>query len=124
MVRTVDIPVPTKTLHRLQRDLNRLFCRIQDRTRAISAAHVSVVTGPANSIDQGPGCGELRVHVGDLPLHELECSDGLTELVTLMDVVKGVIKGSLHDPERTTAQYQTFNVQPRHEDGCALVGGS
>ena len=122
--RTVDIPVPTKALHSLQRDLNRLLRRIQDGTCTISAAYVSAITGTADGIDQRPRGGEFRVHVGDLPLHELECSDGLTELATLMNVVEGIIKGGLHDSKRTTTQHQTLEVQPRHEDPCAFVNWS
>ena len=122
--RTVDIPVPTKALHSLQRDLNRLLRRIQDCACAIPATHVSAITSTTDCIDQRPRCGEFRVHVGDLSLHELECSDGLAELATLMNVIKGIIKGGLHDSKRTTAQHQTLEVQPGHEDRCAFVDRS
>ena len=104
-VQTVDVPVATKALHGLQSDLNRLLCRIQDRTCTISAAHMTPVTSAGDGIDQRPRCGEFCVHVSDLPLHELERSDGLVELVALVDIIEGVVKGCLHDSQWTAAQH-------------------
>ena len=88
-MQTADVSVPAEVLHGLH--------QIQDRACTIPAAH--------DGIDQGSGCGEFRIHVGGLSLHELECPNGLTELVALVDVVKSVVKGGLHDPQRTTGAF-------------------
>ena len=82
---------------------------------------MAVVTSSSDGIYEGPRCGEFRVHVRDLTLHELECSNRLVELATLMNIIKGIVEGCLHDPQRSTAQHQTLEIQPGHEDCCAIV---
>ena len=70
----------------------------------------------ASGRDQRPRCGELCVHVGNLPLHELERYDELVKLPMFMNLVDGVIQGSLRGSHTTATQRKALKVQPRYPD--------
>lgn len=83
---------------------------------------MSFIASSSNGVYIRPTGFKLGVHIGDFPclvvihrawlgiemmftLHELECSDRLAELLSRVHIFHGIVKGSLHYPQRPTAQH-------------------
>ncbi len=62
---------------------HRLFGRVQHTSRRILTRDFTTITGFRDLVHIGAGRVHLGVHVSDLALHQLEFTDGLSELLAL-----------------------------------------
>merc|ERR1711879_331751 len=112
----IDITVPSETLDRLTRHPRRLLSRVQDHSSAI-LGHVRLarIARARDRIHVGARGGQCRVHVCQLPLHQLEIGNALAKLLALVRVRHSDIHRRLHDAEGTGGQDESLVVKATHE---------
>src|SRR5258708_948637 len=86
--KVVDVAVAAHRLDRLERHLHGVLGRKQQARRCVLArgAPAPGVERLRGAIAEGARGLQLRVHVGELALHQLEGADGLPELLALVQV--------------------------------------
>src|ERR1041385_4636606 len=82
----VDVTIAAQGLDCFQRHPGRLLRREKDGACRILAGCLVAIAGPGHRIDIGTRGAERRVHVRELALHQLKFTDGLAELVALVDI--------------------------------------
>src|SRR5438876_5608071 len=93
----VDVAVAAETLDGLARHPGRFFGGVENRPGRVLARGFAAIAGLADRIHIGAAGVERRVHVGKLPLHQLELPDRLAELLALMEVRNDHVQAGLHD---------------------------
>src|ERR1700674_5565286 len=119
----VDVAVAAQRLDRLERDLDRVR-RGEEQARGgilAGGAPAPLVEGLRGAVAEGARGLQLRVHVGELALHELEGADRLAELLAFVHVGQHQVHGGLHDSQRTAGEHGALGVQALHQHARAAV---
>ena len=103
-------------------------CRLEDGRRAQpvdvaapAAPLLERVAGRDGLVDQQPGRLDLRVHVGQLGLHQLEVGDRPAELLALRDILERQVEAALRGADDRRREEGALDVEPAHDDRHAVV---
>jgi len=91
--------------------INRSYCVRGDSLIGVSS----------QTVQEGSARLQLHVHVGHLSLHQLELSDLLSELFSLLAVVDGNIESCLHQADWASTENKSLIVEPTHQDVNSLI---
>src|SRR6266545_4209947 len=117
----VDVAVGAEALDRFACHPGGFFRRVEDRSgRVLTRGFVAVARLP-DRVDVGAAGVERRIHVGELPLHQLELADWLAELLALMEVRDDYVHARLHDAQGAAGEHRAFVIQARHQDVYAAA---
>src|SRR5258706_4089365 len=119
----VDVAVAAQRLDRVERDLHGVLGGEEEARGGILARGTSapLVERLRHAIAEGARGLQLRVHVGDLALHELEGADGLPELLALVHVGEDNVHGRLHDAERPTREHAALGIETAHQHARSAI---
>src|SRR6266852_5134940 len=119
----VDVAVAAEGLDRFERDLHGALGSEKEARRGVLArgAPAALVERVRDAIAEGARGLQLRVHVGNLALHELEGADRLPELLALVHVRQHQVHRRLHDAERAPGEHGALGVEALHEHGRSGV---
>src|SRR5258706_1805296 len=119
----VDVAVAAEALDRLERDLHGVLGGEHDAGGGI-LAHGAAAAGIErlrDAIAEGARGLQLRVHVGDLSLHELEGADRMAELLALVHVRKDQGHRRLHDTQGPGRKARALGIQSPHQHARTAV---
>src|SRR5258706_2447653 len=119
----VDVAVAAEGLDRVERDLHGVLGSEKKARGGVLArgAAASLVERLRHAIAEGARGLQLRVHVGDLALHELEGADGLAELFALVHVGEDHVHRRLHDAERSAREHAALGIEAAHQHARSAV---
>src|SRR5262249_13908997 len=84
----VDVAIAAKGLDGLERHRRCLLGGKENDARGVFARRLPAIASAGDGVDVRAGGAQRHIHVRKLALHELECADGLSELLALMNVRK------------------------------------
>lgn len=81
----------------------------------------SLISISSQTVQEGSAGLQLHVHVRHLSLHQLEFSDLLSELFSLLAVVDSNIEGCLHQSDWASTENKSLVVEPTHQHVNSLI---
>src|SRR5205823_3406496 len=119
--RLVDVAHAAERLDRLAGHPGGFLGGVKNRAGGVLAGGLAAIQRLADGVHISAACGERRVHVGELALHQLEFADRLAELLALVHVRDHDVEARCHDAKRAAGEDRALVIESGHQHFHAVA---